>query len=164
MNKISITIITILMLTVSGMALAQDSSGNPGNKGQRSQRGMQGASMVDQLMRGIRRLDLEDEQRENVRAIRQGLKAETSPVMQKSRAVHLQLKELIKADVYDADAIAALAVQEGDFAAERMMITSRALSQVYSQLTPEQRDELEAMATDRQERRDERRAQQPDQS
>ena len=61
MNKISITIITTLMLTVSGMALAQDSSGNPGNKGQRSQRGMQGASMVDQLMRGIRRLDLEDE-------------------------------------------------------------------------------------------------------
>ena len=164
MNKISITIITILMLTVSGMALAQDSSGNPGNKGQRSQRGMQGASMVDQLMRGIRSLDLEDEQRENVGAIMQGLKAETSPVMQKSRAVHLQLKELIKADVYDADAIAALAVQEGDFAAERMMITSRGLSQVYSQLTPEQRDELETMATDRQERRDERRAQQPDQS
>ena len=164
MNKINITIITTLMLTVSGMALAQDFSGNPGNKGQRSQRGMQGAPMVDQLMRGIRRLDLEDEQKENVRAIMQGLKAETNPVMQKSRAVHLQLKELIKADVYDADAIAALAVQEGDFAAERMMITSRALSHVYNQLTPEQRDELETMATDRQEQRDERRAQRPDQS
>jgi Spy/CpxP family protein refolding chaperone len=131
MNKINITIITILMLTVSGMALAQDFSGNPGNKGQRSQRGMQGASMVDQVMRGIRRLDLEDEQRESVRAIMQALKTETSPVMQKTRAVHLQLRELIKADVYDEDAVAALAMQEGDFAAERMMITSQALSQVY---------------------------------
>ena len=164
MNKISITIITSLLLTISGMALAQDFYGEPGNKGQRSQRGMQGMPMADQIMREIRRLDLDDEQRENVRAIMQGLKEETSPVMQKSRAVHLQLKELIKADVYDTDAIAALAVQEGDFAAERIMITSRALSQVYSQLTPEQHDELETMATERQERRNERRAQRPDQS
>ena len=164
MNKISITIITSLLLTISGMALAQDFYGEPGNKGQRSQRGMQGMPMADQIMREIRRLDLDDKQRENVRAIMQGLKEETSPVMQKSRAVHLQLKELIKADVYDTDAIAALAVQEGDFAAERIMITSRALSQVYSQLTPEQHDELETMATERQERRNERRAQRPDQS
>ena len=164
MNKISITIITSLLLTVSGMALAQDFSGNPDNKGQRSQRGMQGSPLVDQLMRGIRRLDLEDEQRETVRGIMQGLKTETSPVMQKTRAVHLQLRELIKADVYDESAIAALAVQEGDFAAERMMITSRALSQVYGQLTPEQRDELATMAMDRQERRAERHAQRPGQS
>ena len=164
MNKISITIISTLMLTVSGMALAQDFSGNPGNKGQRSQRGMQGSPMVDQLMRGIRHLDLEDEQRENVRAIMQDLKAETSPVMQKTRAVHLQLRELIKADVYDESAIEALAVQEGDFVAERMMITSRALSEVYGQLTQEQRDELDAMAAERMERRADRQKQRPGQS
>jgi Spy/CpxP family protein refolding chaperone len=164
MNKISITIITTLLLTASGMALAQDFYGEPGNKGQRSQRGMQGAPMVDQLMRGIRRLDLEDEQRESIRAIMQGLKADTSPVMQKTKAVHLQLKELIKADVYDADAVAALAVQEGDFAAERMMITSRSLSQVYGQLTQEQRAELETMAAEHQERRTERREKRPGQS
>jgi len=164
MNKISITIISTLMLTVSGMALAQDFSGNPGNKGQRSQRGMQGSPMVDQLMRGIRHLDLEDEQRENVRAIMQDLKAETSPVMQKTRAVHLQLRELIKADVYDEGAITALAVQEGNFAAERMMITSRALSEVYGQLTQEQRDELDAMAAERMERRADRQKQRPGQS
>ena len=164
MKKISIAIITTLLLTVSGMALAQDFSGEPGNKGQRGQRGMQGNPMVDQIMRGLRRLDLEDEQRESIRAIMQGLKAETSPVMQKTRAVHLQLKELIKADVYDEDAVAALAVQEGDFAAERLMITSRALSEVYTHLSQEQRDELAAMATERQERRAERRAQRPGQS
>ena len=164
MNKISITIITTLLLTVSGMALAQDFNGERGNKGQHSQRGLQGMPMVDQIMRSLRRLDLEDEQRESIKAIMQGLKAETSPVMQKTKAVHLQLKELIKADVYDADAVAALAIQEGDFAAERLMITSRALSQVYGHLTQEQRDELETMAAERQVRRAERRAQRPNQS
>ncbi len=164
MNKISITIITILLLTVSGMTLAQNFNGEPGNKGQRNQRGMQGMPMVDQIMRSLRRLDLEDEQRESIRAIMQGLKAETSPVMQKTKAVHLQLKELIKADVYDAEAIAVLAVQEGDFAAERLMITSRALSQIYGHLTQEQRAELESMAAERQARRAERRDQRPNQS
>lgn len=164
MNKLSITIITALLLTISGMALAQDFYGEPVNKGQHSQRGMQGMPMVEQIMRSLRRLDLEDEQRESIRAIMQDLKAETDPVMQKSRAVHLQLKELIKANVYDEEAITTLAVQEGDFAAERMMITSRALSQVYSLLSLEQRDELESMAAERQERRAERRAQRPGQS
>ena len=164
MNKISITIITTLLLTISGMALAQDFYGKPGNKGQRHQRGMQGMPMVDQIMRSLRRLDLEDEQRESIRAIMQGLKTETSPVMQKTKAVHLQIKELIKADVYDADAVAALAVQEGDFAAERLMITSRALSLVYGHLTQEQRAELETMAAERQVRRVEGRERRPDQS
>jgi Spy/CpxP family protein refolding chaperone len=162
MNKISITIITSLLLSVSGMALAQDFYGEPGNKGQHSQRGMQGMPIVDQVMRGLKRLDLEDDQRENIRAIMQDLRAETRPVMQKTRALHLQLKELVKADVYDEDAIAALTVQEGDFAAERMMIVSRALSQIYGELTLDQRDELAAMAAERQERRTERRAQRPE--
>lgn len=164
MNKLSITIITTLLLATSGMALAQDFYGEPANKGQHSQRGMHGMPMVEQIMRSLRRLDLEDEQRESIRAIMQDLKAETGPVMQKSRALHLQLKERIKADVYDEEAIATLAVQEGDFAAERMMITSRALSHVYSLLSQEQRDELEIMAAERQERRGERRAQRPGQS
>lgn len=164
MKKISITIISALLLTVSGMALAQDFSAEPGNKDQHGQRGMQGNPMVEQIMRGLRRLDLEDEQRESIKAIMQGLKADTSPVMQKTRAVHLQLKELIKADVYAEEAVAALAMQEGDFAAERLLITARALSEVYGQLTREQRDELAAMAEERQERRAERRTQRPGQS
>jgi len=157
MNKITITIITTLLLTVSGMALAQDFYGGPGNKGQ--QRGMQGMPMVQGMMRGLRRLDLEDEQRDDIRAIMQDLRTETIPVIQKTRTLHLQLRELVKADVYDEDAVAALAVQEGDFAAERLMITSRALSEVFSQLTQEQRAELDAMIAERQQWRAERQKQ-----
>ncbi len=151
MNKLIITIVTALLLTLAGTAIAQNNFGGPGGKGQ--QRGMQGMPFGEQMMRGLRRLDLEDEQRDNIRAIMQDLKADTIPVMQKTRALHLQMKELIQADVYDEDAIAALAVQEGDFAAERLMITSRALSEVYGHLNQEQRDELETMAAERMERR-----------
>ncbi len=162
MNKLIITIVTALLLTLAGTAIAQNNFGGPGNKGQ--QRGMQGMAVGEQMMRGLRRLDLEDEQRNNIRAIMQDLKADTSLSMQKTRALKLQLKELIKADVYNEGAIEALALQEGDFAAERLMIASRALSEVYGHLTQEQRDELEAMAAERQERRADRQKQRPGQS
>jgi Spy/CpxP family protein refolding chaperone len=86
----------------------------------------------------------------------QALKAEVRPIMQATKAGHLQLKELIKADSYDEQAVAALADKEGNLAAERMMITSRALSEVFSQLTDEQRSQLDEMAAQRKGPRGER--------
>jgi protein CpxP len=157
MNKLIVTIIATVLLTSAGTVMAQDFYGEPGNKGQRHHRGMQAMPAVEQLMRGIRRLDLDDAQQENIRAIMQDLKAEARPIMEETRAGHLQLKELVKADTYDEKAVAALAEKEGDLAAERMMITSRALSEVFSHLTEGQRTQLEEMSTERMARRSERR-------
>ena len=159
MNKLIITIVTTLLLTAAGTALAQDLYGEPGKKGQRHQRGPQGMPVVQQLMRGLKRLDLDDEQKASIKAVMQDLKAEVRPIMQEIKAGHVQLKELIKADSYDEKAVATLAEQEGNLAAERLMITSKALSEVFSQLTDEQRDQLAAMADERMERRGERRKQ-----
>jgi len=164
MNKTIIAIITTLLLTVAGTALAQDFYGEPGEKGRRHQRGPQGMPVVQQLMRGLKRLDLDDEQKAAIRAVMQDLKAEVRPIMQEMKAGHMQLKELIKADSYDEKAVEALAEKEGEMAAERLVITSRALSEVYSHLTPEQRDELAAMAEERTERRADRRKQRHRQS
>lgn len=157
MNKLIITVISTLLLTSAGTALAQGFYGGPGNKGQHQQRGMQAMPVVEQVMRGIRRLDLSDEQRESIRAVIQGLKTEVQPIMLEMKAGHLQLRELIKADSYDEDAVAALAEKEGSLAAERLMITSQALSEVLGHLTEEQRAELDEMAAERMARRGERR-------
>ena len=63
-------------------------------------------------------------------------------------------------------AVSALAKKEGALAAERLIITSRAMSKVYAQLTDEQRAELATIpserAAKRAEKRAERRGQQPD--
>lgn len=182
MKKLIITTISALALTLAGAAMAQggpggpgggpgDGMGNgmgggmgggPGNKNQ--QRGMQGMPVVDQVMRGLRRLDLEDEQRVNIRVIMQGMKAEMYPIVQDTRANHLQLRELIKAGSVKEEAIEELAVKEGNMAAERLMIASRALAEVYDQLTGGQRAELEVMAAERMQRRADRRKQRPGQS
>ena len=73
------------------------------------------------------------------------------------KAGHEQLKELIKAESFDESAVAALAETEGTLAAERLIVASRAMSDVYGQLTVEQRAELEIMASERAERRAEKR-------
>ncbi len=156
MNKLIITIITTLLLTAAGTALAQNYSGEPGEKGRHHQRGPQGMPVVHQLMRGLKRLDLDDEQRASIEAVMQGLKAEVRPIMQETKAGHLQLKELIKADTYDEEAVAALAEKEGELAAERVMLSSKAMSEAFGQLTDEQRVQLAEMAEERNERRGER--------
>ncbi len=157
MNKFIITIISTLLLTVTGSIMAQDSDGEFGKKGRHHQRGIQADPIVDQVMRAIKRLDLDDEQKASIKSVMQTLKADTRHIMHETKAGHRQLRELIKAENYDEIAIAALAEKEGRLATERMILTSRALSEIYGNLTDEQRDELNAMADERMERRGERR-------
>jgi len=164
MNKLAIIILSTLILMTSGTALAQNLNGEPGRKGQRNERGIQSMPMVEQLMRAIKRLDLDDTQKENIRTIMNGLKEEVRPVLLEAKAGQLQLKDLIKAESYDEKAVAALAEKEGNLAAKRMILTSKALSDVFSHLTPEQRSELDAMAEKRMQRRGEKRKQRPAQS
>jgi protein CpxP len=152
MNKLIITIVATLLLAVSGIALAQDFSGEPGRKGSRNHRGMQPMPLTDQLMRAIKHLDLSEEQKTNIKAVMQGLKEEVHPIMQDMRTGHEQLKELVKAEGYDEDAVALVAEKEGDLAAQRIMLTSEALSNVLAQLTDEQREQLDTMAAERKER------------
>ena len=168
MNKVSNMMIritaTTLLLTIAATALADDTYGESGRKGPRHQRGMQAMPVVEQLTHALKRLDLGDNQKEDIRGIMREMKTDVRPLMQETRAGHQQLKELIKAEHYDQDAITVLAKKEGDLAAERMMIASRALAEIFSHLTDEQRDELDAMAAQRQERRSERRKHRSNQS
>jgi protein CpxP len=156
MNKLIITIISALMLTVSSAALAQNPDGGFGDKGKRHQRGMQGNPFVEQVMRGIKRLDLEDEQRTSIRSIMQTLKTDSRTLMEQTKAGHLQLRSLITAENYDEAAVEALAEKEGELATERMILSSRALSKIYAQLNEEQQAELNAMAAERMANRAER--------
>ncbi len=145
-------------MTVAGTSFAQDDVVEPEKKKQRQhrqhqQRGMQAMPVVERIMHAIRQLDLDDVQKTDIKAVMQGLKEDIRPVMADTRANHEQLKDLVKAINFDDGAVAILAENEGDLAAQRLMLTSRALSDVYKLLSREQRDELEAMAAQRQERR-----------
>ena len=166
MNKYLITIIATLLIASTGSVFAQGPDGRPGNKGHERkshhhQRGMQATPALDQLMRALRRLDLSDEQKANTRAILEVMKAEIHPIMAEIKAGQDELKELIQSTAFDEDAIRALAEKEGDLTAERVMITSLALSRVMGELTEEQRTKLATMAAERREKRSAKRNQPP---
>ena len=111
------------------------------------------------LMRAIRHLDLSEEQKLGIKAVMQGLKEEIHPIMQDMRTGHEQLRELVKAESYNKDAVALVAENEGDLAAQRIMLTSEALSNILAQLTEEQREQLDTMAAERKERASNRQGQ-----
>ena len=159
MNKLIIIAFTTILLAGSGVVMAQDGYGGHGHKGQRGHRGGQFMPLTDRFMHAIRQLDLSEDQKESIHTTMQAMKREIRPVMGEIKEGHLQLKELIKADEFDENAVAGLAAKEGDLAAERILITSRALSDVYAQLTDEQRMQLEEMHAERMQRRAERRQQ-----
>lgn len=164
MNKFIIVIATTLLLGSTGSLMAQDDvRGEPFRQGQgqghRHHAGKQAMPMVGGMMRAIRQLDLTEQQDEDIRTVMQGMKESIRPVMEQTRAGHMALRELVKADVYDEEAVAVLAAKEGDLAAERVLITSKAMSEVLGLLTDEQRAELDTMAANRKAMRAEKRKQ-----
>jgi len=163
-NTITGTLLTTLLLTVTGAALAHDPAADRAfvkkgwhQPGQHQQHGNQSMPVVEHMMRAIRQLDLNDEQQEKIKAVMHGLKTRERQLMKETRSGHDQLKELIKADVYDEAAVAELAEKEGSLTAERLMSASRAMAEIYSLLTVEQRAKLEVMAAERQAKRAEKR-------
>ncbi len=157
---LSLTITATLLMAMSGTLLAQDSMANDKSsvkKERHHQRGSQPMPGVTNMMRAIRHLDLSDDQKASFKEIMHALKAEQRVLAKEMKAGHEQLKELIKSESYDEQAVVAVAEKEGALAAERLILASRAMSQVYSQLTDEQRLKLEAMAVERKARRSEKR-------
>lgn len=145
MKTLMKTILAATFLMSAGATFAQNTEYGPGNPGPRGQRGLQGMPVVEQLVHALYHLDLSDEQKEGIRAVLQDLRADLDPIMAEMKAARAQLKELVKADEYDEDAVAELATKEGDLVAERLVITSRALSEVFSYLTDEQRAKLDGI-------------------
>ena len=163
MNKLTNTITGVILAAAlfgfMAAAMAQDPIDKPPQKGHRHHKADHQVSVVDQMMRAVRQLDLSDEQKTSFRAVMKDLKTQDRAHKKEMRSMHAQLKELIKADTFDETAVSALAQKEGDLAAERLLSASRAMSSVYGQLTEEQRAQLASMAEERQARRAERREQ-----
>ena len=163
MNKFIITVTGTLLVTLSGSGFAQDYTSDPVQKRQQ-QRGMQAMPAVEQVIRSLRRLDLDDDQKAGIKLIMEAMKADVRPIMAESKEGYLALRELVSAAVLDEEAIAVVAEKEGALTAERIMITSQAMSSALKLLTNEQRAELKTMAGERQRKRGEKRKQRPEQT
>lgn len=152
MNKLIATVFAGVMLVAAGSATAGDRSDGPGKHGKNHQRGPEGSMMIERFQRELRQLDLSDEQKASVKVVMQDLREQTRLIGDERKDNQELLKDLIKADSWNEDAAAQVAAADGDLAAQFTLLTSRALSDIYSQLTVDQKAELAANVEDRKDR------------
>lgn len=157
MNKLIATVFAGVMLVAVGSVTAGDRSDGPGKHGKNHQRGPEGSMMIERFQHELRQLDLSDEQKASVKVIMSDLREQSRLIREERKDNQFLLKDLIKADTWDEAAAAQLAATEGDLSAQSTLLTSKALSDIYSQLTVDQKAELAANVEDRKERREAKR-------
>ena len=155
-NKMRISLVAVLVaVATAGVAigLAQD-AGQPQRREGQGPRGGPGAGGP---MRGpggpgfeFRGLDLSDDQRAQLRTIRESHEAEFKAVGEKLRAAREGMRELIQADAINESAIRAksteVAAAEADFA----ILNAKVRSEAMQILTSEQQQKLKELRASRQ--------------
>ena len=113
-----------------------------------------GMQVIQHLTKAIRRLDLSEEQKTAVRAEFSGMKEDLRPLIRQLHEGRKELRGVIISEQYDADAVAAIAEQQGTLTAEITVLVSEIASSVLARLTDEQRADLQAMGVERREHRE----------
>lgn len=160
MKKLVIILVSSLAMLTSASVLAQDGEAEPGKQRhhkQQKHRGMHAMPMAQQVFRTLRRLELDDTQKAAVKGIFETMRSDLQPVMKDMRKAQSELKQLVTAGNFDAEAVADIAKREGELTTERILIASRAMSDAYALLTEEQRAKLSAMAEERKGKRNQKR-------
>jgi protein CpxP len=157
MNRTTRTLLLGALLAASPLALAGPGHASHGGKGGHAAPGADAMAGVERQLAGaIRRLDLDANQEAAIRELFEANRADLAANREASRAVREDVRTLLDADTLDEEALAELARREGELAEERILLGGTLASEVLGELTEAQRDELQAMRTEREERRRER--------
>ena len=100
------------------------------------------------------RLELTDEQRDQIRGILETQREANLPWHEDMKTLGTQLQEAIDAEPFDEEAVRAVAQQLADVRVELAVSRARAAQEVRSVLTPDQREALGEMRAQRRQLRD----------
>ncbi len=120
--------------------------GGPGHRG-----GPMGAAL-----RVLRQLDLDESQREQVRAVMEGYQPQLRALTEQLRPAHQALRETVTAEIPDEALIRERSAGVAAVEVELAVLRARIHTDVYQLLTPEQRQRAEELKTRMAERRAER--------
>ena len=109
------------------------------------------------LLPPLRRLDLTDEQREQVRTAIGESREAARTNLRETRAAHEALAEATASATVDEDRIRALAAELGRLAGDAAVRRAQVYAAVWRILTPEQQARAEEISAEREERRNARR-------
>ena len=100
------------------------------------------------------RLELTDEQRDQIRGILEGQREASRPWHEDMKNLGDELEKAIEAEPFDEEAVRALARQVADIRVELAVARARTGQEVRAVLTPDQRETLGEMRAQRQQRRE----------
>ncbi len=148
LKKIALLIIPMAALALSGHAIAKGHG-----KGQQQ-------SMIQKEVRMMMsKLDLNEQQKEQMKAIKENSKAQ----MKALKEAHQQgterdeLQALIMADTFDEGAFLALQQRIAAKKQQGALIQARTMNQIFNVLTPEQKQQFLEIKAERKEKRKEKR-------
>ena len=137
-----------VLLACSTLAFA-----GPEHAGHGARGAYEGFDPGRQLAHAMERLDLSDDQRDEIRSLFEANRDDMIANREASLQLRQELDALLQEDSFDQDALAELAERMGELAEERVLLGGTLASNVLAELDKEQRAELAAMRDDRQERR-----------
>lgn len=129
--------IAVLVISVAFLALGHGFQG-PGGHGK-------GEGHGDMLEHMSRELNLTDAQKQQVKAVMDSVGPTAEGLHAKLEDVHKQIGAATANGQFDETQVRGLASQQAQLEADLMVEHLRAMSKVYSILTPEQRTKAEAM-------------------
>ena len=156
MYKTTRTLLFSTLLAAAPLALAGTALAGPGHAGPGGFGADPAMSAERQLAGTIRRLDLSADQEAAIRDLFEDNREDLEANRQASRAVREDVQALLAADTLDDEALADLARREGELAEERVLLSGTLAAQVLAELNDDQRAELQALRSEREQRRRER--------
>jgi Spy/CpxP family protein refolding chaperone len=142
-------------LVVPAPAVAQDTNGQqqpaPRRVARMQHRGAQ------PMLRGMRQLNLTEEQRQQVRDTMQRHRDELKALGAQLRAARQALRTATDAEVVDQGAVRAATSQMAEAQAQGALLRAKIRQEVFALLTPEQQEQAKALRSEFEQRQEQRR-------
>jgi len=104
----------------------------------------------------LKKLDVTEEQREQIAPIVENTQTELKPVLEQTRETREIIQNLIRSDKLDKAALSQAAQMKSDLMVQKIELMASAKEQISSILTEEQRQKFQAMKEKRQSKRHKR--------
>ncbi len=154
MKKLIVAILSIVLVAMGAMFIfAQDGSGKSDGKRGFGKRGHHRGGHGAKMFRG---LDLTDEQKAQMKTIRQASKETMKPIREQMKANRQKLQTLSESGTFDEAQVKAIAAQQGSLSAQMIVEKERVKVQMFNILTPEQKTKAAEMKAQFQQKRQER--------
>lgn len=153
MKKLITAIIAIVLVAMGAMFILAQTAEKPEGKRGFGKKGFGKRGGHAMMFRG---LDLTEEQKAQMKQIRQTSKATIKPIREQMKANRQKLAELSANGNFNAAQVQEIATQQGSLSAQMIVEKERVKSQIFQILTPEQKAKAAEMQVQRKQKMQER--------